>query len=157
MKLRFTAAVLGLVAAANAHAVSVIVAASSPLPEIDADQVRQIFLGRQFTLNGQTLSIVYQGAAVCKKRCGNLNGEPISVVYQGEGPTRTDFETKVLGKSGAELTEYWSKLIFTGKANPPIEGGGDDGVKAIVGRTQGAIGYISDSAVDKTVKVLYKF
>jgi len=126
---------LGLLVIADAQAGAVIAGKNSPLSPIDMDMAKKVFLGREFSLAGQT----------------------VSVIYQGEGPTRTDFETKVLGKTGSDLTAYWSKLIFTGKATPPLEAGGDDGVKALVGRTNGAIGYVSDQAVDDSVKVLFKF
>jgi len=135
MKIQHALLILALTAAFDAQAGAVIVGKNSSFASMDIDMARRIFLGREFSLNGQN----------------------IALVYQGEGPTRTDFETKVLGKTGSDLTAYWSKLIFTGKATPPLEAGGDDGVKALVGRVNGSIGYISDGAVDDSVKVLYKF
>ena len=33
--------------------------------------------------------------------------------------TVDEFNTKLLGKSSSQLQSYWSKLVFTGKANPP--------------------------------------
>ncbi|MDR3419503.1 MAG: hypothetical protein P4L83_25265 [Nevskia sp.] len=125
---------LGLVAA-QAQAGAVIVAKDSPLGPMDAEEVKKVFLGREPQLSGQTLT----------------------VVYQGEGAPRTDFETKVLGKTGADLSGYWSKLIFTGKAQAPVEAGGDLGVKTKVGSTPGAVGYVTDGAVDASVKVLFKY
>ena len=125
---------LGLTAA-QAQAGAVIVAKDSPLSAIDLEEAKKIFLGREPQLGGLTLT----------------------VVYQGEGTPRTDFETKVLGKTGAELSGYWSKLIFTGKAQAPVEAGGDLGVKTKVSQTAGAVGYISDGAVDGSVKVLLKY
>ncbi len=135
MKIQNTLLMLALVTAFDAHAGAVIVGKDSSFAPMDLDMARKVFLGREFSINGQN----------------------IALVYQGEGPTRKDFETKVLGKTGPELTAYWSKLIFTGKATPPLEAGGDDGVKALVGRINGSIGYISDDAVDDSVKVLFKF
>jgi len=32
---------------------------------------------------------------------------------------RDDFYNKVTGKSAAQMKAYWSKIIFTGKANHP--------------------------------------
>ena len=135
MKIQSAVLFLALASAGTAQAGAVIVGKDSSFPSLDLDSAKKIFLGREISMNGQN----------------------IALVYQGEGATRTDFETKVLGKTGSDLTAYWSKLIFTGKATPPLEAGGDDGVKALVGRINGSVGYVSDGAVDDSVKVLYKF
>lgn len=119
----------------DVQAGSVVAGKDSPLAVMDAEEVKKVFLGREAQLAGQT----------------------VVVVYQKDGPTRADFESKVLGKSGADLTAYWSKLIFTGKAQAPEEVAGDAGVKAKLGGAPGAVGYVSDGAVDGSVKVLFKY
>ena len=86
-----------------------------------------------------------------------MNGQSVVLLFQKESATRDEFETKVLQRTGADLTAYWSKLIFTGKANAPVEVGGDADVKAKVNNTPGAVGYISEGAVDGSVKVLYQY
>jgi ABC-type phosphate transport system substrate-binding protein len=129
---------VGIVALASAHpatAGTVIAGKDSPFSAIDAEQAKKIFLGREATVAGQN----------------------ITVIYQMQGDTRTAFETKVLGKTGADLTVYWSKLIFTGKAQAPVEVNGDSEVKAKVNAVPGAIGYVNDGGVDGTVKVLFKY
>ena len=114
---------------------SVVVGADSPAGALDAEAVKRVFLGREAT----------------------VGGKPAVVVYQKAGATKSAFESGVLGRSGADLAGYWSKLIFTGKAKAPEELSGDAAVKAKVASTPGAIGYIDDGAVDGTVKVLFKF
>lgn len=128
------ALLLGL-AAGSAHAGSVVVAANSDAGAMDAEAVRRVFLGRE----------------------GTVGGAKAQVIYQKGGALRDSFDQAVLGKAGAELTTYWSRLIFTGKAKAPAELDGDAAVKAKVASTPGAIGYISDGAVDGTVKVLHDF
>ena len=135
MKIRSALMLLTLTVAFDAHAGAIVVGKSSAFASMDLDMAKKVFLGREISMNGQN----------------------IAVIYQGEGPTRTDFETRVLNKTGSDLTAYWSKLIFTGKATPPLEAGGDDGVKALVGRINGSVGYVSDAAIDDSVKVLFKF
>jgi ABC-type phosphate transport system substrate-binding protein len=122
---------------ATANAAGAVVAAKdSGISTIDAEEAKKLFLGRE----------------------PQINGENVVLIFQRQGaPTRDEFESKVLGRTGAELTAYWSKLIFTGKANAPVEVGGDADVKAKVNNTPGAIGYISDGTVDGSVKVLYKY
>lgn len=121
---------LALVAAAQANAGAVVAAPGGKASTMDADTAKRVFLGRD---------------------------PSAQVVYQKSGPTRAAFDKSVLGKPGAELTTYWSKLIFTGKAKPPVEVGSDAEVKAKLAANPAAVGYISDAAIDGSVKVLYKF
>jgi ABC-type phosphate transport system substrate-binding protein len=125
-----------MVVIATAHAGgAIVVAKDAGIAAFDAEEAKKLFLGRE----------------------PQLNGENIVLIFQRQGPTRDEFESKVVQRTGADLTAYWSKLIFTGKANAPVEAGGDADVKAKVNGTPGAIGYISDGAVDGSVKVLYKY
>jgi ABC-type phosphate transport system substrate-binding protein len=115
---------------------AVVVAKDSPISSMSAEDVKDVFLGRKAFVSGQ----------------------PMVVVFQKEGtPTRSDFETKVVGKTGAELSQYVSKQIFTGKAAPPIIANDDAAVRAKVAGTPGAIGYVSGQGVDSTVKVIFKY
>jgi len=47
--------------------------------------------------------------------------------------------------------------VFTGRAKAPEDLADDAAVKAKLASTPGAIGYISDGAVDASVKVLFDF
>jgi ABC-type phosphate transport system substrate-binding protein len=114
---------------------AVVTAKDSAIAAFDAEEAKKLFLGRE----------------------PQLNGENVMLIFQRQGSTREEFETKVLQRTGADLTAYWSKLIFTGKANAPVEVGGDADVKSKVNSTPGALGYISDGAVDGSVKVLFKY
>lgn len=133
--IRFIAAALVLGFACQANAGVVVVSSSSKAAPMNADAVKRAFLGRE----------------------ASIGGAPAVVIYQKGGPTRAAFDKGVLGKAGAELTTYWSRLIFTGKAKAPAEVDGDAAVKARLAASPGAIGYISDGAVDGSVKVLFKF
>jgi ABC-type phosphate transport system substrate-binding protein len=85
------------------------------------------------------------------------DGTRVKVVDQQEGSSaRKTFYSKVIQKDETQLKAYWAKQIFTGKATPPDVMAGDKEVKAWVAGTQGGIGYVDDSVVDGTVKVLYK-
>ncbi len=127
--------VIALIGACNANAGTVVAAKDSAFSAVDAEEAKKIFLGREARIAGQS----------------------VTVIYQKEGDTRTTFENKVLGKTGADLTAYWSKLIFTGRAQAPVEVSGDGEVKTKVSSTPGAVGYINDAAVDGSVKVLFKY
>ena len=61
----------------------------------------------------------------------------------------------MIQKSEDELKGYWSKLMFSGKGQPPREVGDDAAVKAWVASNPDAIGYIDGKFVDGSVKVLF--
>ena len=125
-----------LLSANAAHAGAVIVAANADASTLDHAQVQQIFMAKA-------------------NKVGSANAV---LVYQKPGaPTRVAFDEKVLGKPGPQLTGYWSKLIFTGRAKAPLEEATDAGVVAKVASTPGAIGYVDDAAVDASVKVVFNF
>lgn len=117
-----------------AQAGKVVVAANSSQGDLDKAGVQAIFLGRTSSVGGQTAVVVFQKGAV-----------------------RAPFESDVVGRSGAQLGSHWSRLVFTGRAKAPDDLADDAAVKAKVASTPGAIGYISDGAVDSTVKVVFDF
>lgn len=119
----------------QAHAAqAVVVSAKSTVPSLTADQVSQLFLGKSATLPG--------GAAAV-------------LIDQPEGsPARDEFYTKAAGKNSAQMKSLWSRLTFSGAAQPPKVVAGPAEVKKAVAETAGAIGYIDKGAVDATVKVL---
>lgn len=87
----------------------------------------------------------------------DLGGVSVVPVDQNEGnPARNDFYANVVKKSEAQLKSYWSRLIFTGKGQAPQVVGGDSEVKGMVASNPNIIGYIDESAVDGSVKVIYK-
>jgi ABC-type phosphate transport system substrate-binding protein len=134
MKRILTIAALALLAASPAFAGKVVVAANSSQGTLDKAGVQAIFLGRTATVGGQPAVVVFQKGAV-----------------------RAPFESGVVGRAGAQLASHWSRLVFTGRAKAPEDLADDAAVKAKVASTPGAIGYISDDAVDGTVKVLFDF
>lgn len=127
-------AALALTTALPAHAGKIVVAANSSQGTLDKAAAQAIFLGRTPTVGGQPAVIVFQ-----------------------KGPARAGFESGVAGRPGAQLTAHWSRLVFTGRAKAPEELADDAAVKAKVASTPGAIGYISDAAVDSSVKVIFDF
>lgn len=135
MHARLCILLAALLVSGQALAGAVVVGKDARTSGLDAEQARRVFLGRQ----------------------AGLNGQPVVVVYQKSGPVREHFDKQVLEKAGAELSNYWARLIFTGKARAPEEVSGDAEVKAFVNRTPGAFGYVDDSAIDASVKVLFRF
>ena len=83
------------------------------------------------------------------------NGKRAMPVDQSaNSPARKKFYSTVIKKDDSTLKVYWSKLLFTGKAQPPDEIGDDAAVKKWVATNPDAIGYVDGKFVDSSVKVL---
>jgi len=72
-------------------------------------------------------------------------------------PIRTAFNTDVLLKTEQQITSYWGRLIFTGKGLPPKQLATNDEIKQLVAKNPSTIGYIDESYVDGSIKVIKKF
>jgi ABC-type phosphate transport system substrate-binding protein len=136
--LKFLAAVaatvlsLGTSIAAQA-ALAIIAHPSNSVSGISADDAQRIFLGK----TGEF-----------------ANGKRATPVDQTSGASRAKFLKSVIQKDEGELKGYWSKLMFSGKGQPPKEVGDDATVKAWVASNPEAIGYVDGKFVDGSVKVL---
>lgn len=101
---------------------------------ITTEQAADIFLGKANMLPG---------------------GDKAVAVDQSEsGAVRKEFYSKVAKKDSAQLKAYWSRLIFTGKGQPPKELGGDAEVLQLVSSNPNIIGYVGDGVSTGRVKVL---
>lgn len=84
------------------------------------------------------------------------NGVPVIAIDQdSESNVRARFSQKVLLKSQIQLKAYWSRMIFTGKGNPPDAVGGDQEVIALIQSNPNMIGYIDKSSHTDDVRVVY--
>jgi hypothetical protein len=83
------------------------------------------------------------------------NGQRVTPVDQvPSSPARQKFYKTVVKKDGSVLKVYWSKILFTGKGQPPREIGDDAEMKSWIASNPDAIGYVDGKFVDSTVKVL---
>ena len=82
-----------------------------------------------------------------------LGGVTLTPVDQESGSaSRTTFYEKAAGKNASQLNAHWSRIVFTGKGQPPKAVGDDADVKAAVAKDKSLIGYIDSSALDSSVK-----
>ena len=124
-----------LSATATAQAgMAVIAHPSNSLAGISQEQLAKIYLGktREFS-----------------------DGKPVVPVDQRQGSAlRNKFYKTVTDKDEIAVKAHWSKLLFTGKAQPPQDLGDDDSVKAWVAKNPEGLGYVDGKVLDKSVKVL---
>jgi ABC-type phosphate transport system substrate-binding protein len=125
---------LSLGAGAAAADVVAVVSANGPVATLSKNQVVDIFLGKASRFPDGRLAV------------------PID---QDEGSAaRDEFYATFASKSPAQLKAHWSKIIFTGRGQPPIAVPNSIDVKKHVVATPNSIGYIERTQVDGSVKVL---
>jgi ABC-type phosphate transport system substrate-binding protein len=109
----------------------VIVSARNPVATLRADQVAAIFLGQSVRFPDGAEAVPYD------LRLG--------------APIRDEFYARVTSKTPALLKAHWSKMVFTGRGQPPAELPDSAAVRRKVADDPGAIGYIERGALDGSV------
>lgn len=85
------------------------------------------------------------------------NGKEVSIIDLEEGDEiRNAFYEKVTNKSASQVKAYWSRLIFTGKGQPPKVAIDSDEVISAISNDENAIGYIDTDDINENVKVIFK-
>jgi ABC-type phosphate transport system substrate-binding protein len=119
---------------AGAAELVVIVSARSPVSALRPDQVADIFLAQTGRFP---------------------DGEPAVALDQPLGsPLRNDFYSVMAGKSPALMKAYWTKMVFTGRGQPPRELASSAAVRKMVADNPSMIGYIDRAALDASVKAV---
>jgi ABC-type phosphate transport system substrate-binding protein len=112
-----------------------VVSSKSAVTALSKGQVLDIFLGKTARFPDGSLA------------------EPVD---QSEGTiVRDQFYAKLAGKSAAQMKAYWSKIIFTGRGQPPKAVPNSAEVKKRVTENLTAIGYMDASMVDASVRVVF--
>lgn len=101
-------------------------------------------------INKSELSDLYLGRS---EAFGNgLVAEPLE--QSSQSPVRRHFIKAVLGMDEGALKSHWSKLMFSGKGQPPVTLADDAEIREAVATNRRAIGYINKNAVNGSVKVV---
>lgn len=95
-----------------------------------------------------------------------LSKDQVADVYLGKSQMLTpvdlpdssslyaEFYQKAAGRDTAQIKSTWSRIVFSGKGQPPKQLPDASAVKKAVAADPKVIGYIDKSAVDGSVKVL---
>jgi len=118
--------------AAPAGDLVVIVSARSSIETLRPDQVAAIFLGQSARFPDGALATALD--------------QPIG------SDERNQFYQRVTGKTPALLKAHWSKMVFTGRGQPPRELAGSAAVRRAVADDAGLVGYIDREALDPSVR-----
>lgn len=112
----------------------VVVSAESPVNRLSHPQVVNIFLGRSSYFPGNS---------------------PAIPVDQREGSAvREEFYSKLVGWTPAQLKGHWSRIVFTGRGQPPKQLANNEEVKQLLATSPGTIGYIEKKSIDSRVKIV---
>ena len=108
-----------------------IVNPDSGVTEIDREAAVNIFMGRYNELPSGVSAI------------------PVDYV-----PAKEDFYQQLVNKRLSEINGYWARLVFSGRASPPLQLRGAEEVLEFVASNRGAIGYVRRDSVDDRVRAL---
>jgi ABC-type phosphate transport system substrate-binding protein len=119
---------------ARAEEVVAVVSSKSPVTALSAAQVADIFLGKTSRFPD--------------------GSQAVPVDQPEDSPVRDRFYAQYTGKSPAQVKAHWSKIIFTGRGQPPVQAANNAEVKKMIAQNPSAIGYIDQSLVDESVRVI---
>jgi ABC-type phosphate transport system substrate-binding protein len=128
--------VFGLAGAGHASANDVVVVVSSKNPplQLSKEQVADIFLGRAHRFPDGRRAV------------------PIDL---GEGsPVREAFYDTFLGRSAAQMKAHWSKIIFTGRGQPPRQVADEREARLHLSENADAVAYLAREQVDASVRIV---
>lgn len=116
--------------------VVVVVSAENPVESLKANEVADLFLGRSLRFP---------------------NGDTAMPVEQSEGSAlQQEFYAQVLRRTAAQMKAHWSKLVFTGRGEPPRNVASDAAVLEMLAENPRAVGYIDAASLTPQVKVVLR-
>lgn len=121
----------------NAMAGMVVVGNAAGVDALSQGDVKKLFLGKKTKLSNGS------------------NARIVELVDGAEG--RIAFHEAATGRSESQLQSAWSRLVFTGKAEAPVQVADYSAVIGEVSSNPSAIGYVDESALTGDVKVLFKY
>jgi ABC-type phosphate transport system substrate-binding protein len=124
-----------LVLSVGAQAQISIIVSKSSSQSAEASSLKQMFAGTKLSWSG---------------------GEKIMIADQQETAVGKAFYEKFVDKSVTAVRTEWTKLVLSGQAMAPKKCADDDAVKKAVADNPNAVGYISSSSLDGTVKEIHR-
>ena len=134
MWMRFALVLLLLPPGALSAEVVAVVSARSPITALDSGQVADIFLGKTSRFPD--------------------GSQAVPIDQDEDSPARERFYAQFTGKSPAQVKAHWSKIIFTGRGQPPRQPGSAEAVRRAIADNPRAIGYLDTAQLDSSVRVL---
>lgn len=108
--------------------------ANTEVSTLSKSQVADLYLGRTRTLPSGEFALVFD--------------------QPRDSQIRERFFKAVANMPLTQVNAYWSRLMFTGQVQPPIQLPSDQSILEVVGRNASAVGYVTQSPKEKNVRVL---
>ncbi|WP_104204420.1 phosphate ABC transporter substrate-binding protein [Billgrantia saliphila] len=125
---------LCLVSSVALAEVVVVVSAQNPLAKLTRSELADLYLGRTSRFP---------------------NGQPATPVdHRENSPAYLAFYREYLGQTPAQVKMHWSRLIFTGRGQPPHSLPDSKALADFVGENASAIGYLDDAHLDERLRVV---
>ncbi len=124
----------GIAPRASAQEVKIVAHPDISRSTLSQDEIRQIFLGR----NTQWKE----------------DHQRIHFVILENGELHSAFVRQFVGKTPSQFSNYWKKMIFTGKGRAPKSFDTPRDVVTFVAETAGAIGYVPPETDTPGVKII---
>lgn len=125
---------LGLMLGAAHAEVVVVVSTENPIESLARAELEDIYLGRMNSFpNGQSV---------------------VPVDQRQSSPAHDVFYSRYLERTPAQIKAHWSKLIFSGRGQPPRTFADDTAVAKFVSGNDHAIGYLASERVDEGLRVV---
>ncbi|MEZ8196989.1 phosphate ABC transporter substrate-binding protein [Vibrio cortegadensis] len=121
----------------NAFAGMVVIGNRVGVDSLSKSDVKKLFMGKKSKLSNGTRAQI------------------VELVDGSEG--RLAFHEVATGRSESQLQSTWSRLVFTGKAEAPIQVADYSAAIMTVASKTNAIGYVDESFVTGDVKILFKY
>jgi len=114
----------------------IVVHPSCPVTRLNPDEARRLLLGVDLSWsNGDATQLV------------EIRGDDVVVAAGYQAIAR---------KTPSQIRAEWNRLVFAGRANPPLRFGTAAEVRAAVGRLPGAFAVIDSSAANPNVKIVFR-
>jgi len=114
--------------------VYVIASIRSPLTEVSARELQNLYMGRKRALGSMEVT------------------QPVDLPIPA--PSRSAFYKAITGMGPAQISSYWARLMFTGQTLPPVVTASEQTLQAHLLQEPSAIGYASMPPKDERLKVL---
>ncbi len=82
------------------------------------------------------------------------NGKKSYLIEMQDKEIRSKFYEEICNKNYKQLRKYWTKMIFTGRGQPPKKIKSIDEIIEYVENNQNAISYIPSKYVNSTIKTI---
>jgi len=82
------------------------------------------------------------------------NGDKVVLATLGGGDTHEKFIKAFAGKTAKQFTNYWRKMVFSGKGKMPKSFDSEEDLAAFVAENKGALGYTTAGVVFDGTRVI---